>query len=45
MHRPSGNSVPATREPGGDRSFVPLAHPEIWLVAGDATVYFSPPPG
>jgi alpha-amylase len=45
MHRPSGDSVPATREPGGDRSFVPLAHPEIWLVAGDATVYFSPPPG
>jgi alpha-amylase len=45
MHRPSGDSVPATREPGGDRSFVPLEHPEIWLVAGDPAVYFSPPAG
>ena len=24
MHLPSGDSVPTTREPGGDRSFVPL---------------------
>ena len=45
MHRPSGDSVPSTREPGGDRSFVPLEHPEIWLVQGDPAVYFSPPPG
>ncbi len=44
MHLPSGDSVPATREPGGDRSFVPLDHPEIWLKQGDATVYFSRPP-
>jgi hypothetical protein len=44
MHLPSGDSVPATREPGGDRSFVPLDHPEIWLKQGDPTVYFSPPP-
>ena len=44
MHRPSGDVVPDTREPGGDRSFVPLEHPEIWLVQGDPTVYFSPPP-
>jgi alpha-amylase len=43
MHRPSGNVVPDTREPGGDRSFVPLDHPEIWLVQGDPTVHFSPP--
>jgi glycosidase len=45
MHLPSGDSVPDTREPGGDRSFVPLDHPEIWLKQGDATVYFSRPPG
>jgi alpha-amylase len=45
MHRPSGASVPTTREPGGDRSFVPLAHPEIWLVQGDPAVYFEPPAG
>ena len=44
MHLPSGDSVPSTREPGGDRSFVPLDHPEIWLVQGDPTVYFSQPP-
>jgi alpha-amylase len=44
MHLPSGDSVPATREPGGDRSFVPLDHPEIWLKQGDPTVYFSAPP-
>jgi alpha-amylase len=44
MHRPSGDVVPDTREPGGDRSFVPLEHPEIWLIQGDPTVYFSPPP-
>jgi hypothetical protein len=43
MHRPSGDVVPDTREPGGDRSFVPLDHPEIWLVQGDPTVHFSPP--
>jgi hypothetical protein len=43
MHQPSGDVVPDTREPGGDRSFVPLEHPEIWLVQGDPTVYFNPP--
>jgi glycosidase len=43
VHRPGGDSVPTTREPGGDRSFVPLEHPEIWLVQGDPAVYFSPP--
>jgi alpha-amylase len=44
MHRPSGDTVPTTREPGGDRSFVPLDRPEIWLKAGDATVYTTEPP-
>jgi alpha-amylase len=44
MHRPSGDTVPTTREPGGDRSFVPLDNPEIWLKAGDATIYTSRPP-
>jgi alpha-amylase len=43
MHLPNGDTVPTTREPGGDRSFVPLQHPEIWLVQGDATVYTSQP--
>ena len=43
MHQPSGDTIPETREPGGDRSFVPLEHPEIWLVQGDPTVYFSQP--
>ena len=44
LHRPSGDSVPDTREPGGDRAFVPIATPEIWLKQGDATIYTSPPP-
>ena len=43
MHLPSGDTVPTTREPGGDRSFVPLDHPAIWLVQGDPTVYTSQP--
>ena len=43
VHRPGGDSVPTTREPGGDRSFIPAQHNEIWLKQGDATVYFSPP--
>jgi alpha-amylase len=44
MHLPSGDSVPTTREPGGDRSFVPLDHPQIWLKQGDPAIYFTPPP-
>ncbi|HEX8104308.1 MAG TPA: alpha-amylase family glycosyl hydrolase, partial [Solirubrobacteraceae bacterium] len=44
VHRPSGDQVPETREPGGDRSFVPLEHPEIWLRAGESQVYYAPPP-
>ena len=43
MHLPEGDSVPTTREPGGNRSFVPLEHPEIWLEQGDPAVYFSDP--
>jgi alpha-amylase len=44
LHRPGGDSVPETREPGGDRSFIPATNPEIWLIQGDATVYTSKPP-
>ena len=43
IHQPSGDSVPTTREPGGDRSFVPLQTPEVWVVQGDPTIYPSPP--
>jgi alpha-amylase len=43
MHLPSGDTVPTTREPGGDRSFVPLQNPEIWLKQGDPTIYTSQP--
>ncbi|HEU5101093.1 MAG TPA: alpha-amylase family glycosyl hydrolase [Roseiflexaceae bacterium] len=39
MHRPSGDSVPDTREPGGDRSFLPQTTADIWLVQGDPAVY------
>ena len=44
MHLPGGDSVPSTREPGGDRAFVPLDSTEVWIVQGDPTVYTSPPP-
>jgi alpha-amylase len=44
VHRPSGESVPTTREPGGDRSFVPLDHQHIYLRQGDPAIYFSPSP-
>jgi alpha-amylase len=40
VHRTPPNSD--EREPGGDRSFVPLDHPEIWLKQGDPAIYFSP---
>jgi hypothetical protein len=43
MHLPSGDAVPSTREPGGDRSFIPLDHPEVWIMQGDPTVYTSQP--
>jgi len=44
MHLPAGDSVPDTREPGGDRSFLPINSPEVWIVQGDPTVYTTPPP-
>jgi alpha-amylase len=43
IHQPSGDSVPATREPGGDRSFVPAVSPEVWVVSGDPTIHTTPP--
>ena len=43
MHMPGGDTVPTTREPGGNRSFVPIDTPEIWLKAGDTTLYTSQP--
>jgi hypothetical protein len=44
MHLPNGDTVPTSREPGGDRSFVPIDNPQIWIRQGDPTVYTSPPP-
>ncbi|MEV6491960.1 alpha-amylase family glycosyl hydrolase [Actinoplanes sp. NPDC051633] len=43
VHQPSGDTVPTTREPGGDRSFLPIDHPQVWIVQGDPTVHTSPP--
>jgi alpha-amylase len=43
VHLPSGDSVPDSREPGGDRSFLPIDSPQIWLLQGDPAVYTSPP--
>ena len=42
VHKP-GLGGDGNQEPGGDRTFVPIEHPEIWLVSGDPTVYFAPP--
>jgi alpha-amylase len=43
IHQPSGDAVPTTREPGGDRAFVPAVSREVWVVSGDPTIYTSPP--
>ena len=43
IHTPSGDTVPTTREPGGDRSFTPIDNPRIWLVQGDPTIHTTPP--
>ncbi len=43
MHLPNGDTVPTTREPGGDRSFLPINTPNVWIVQGDPTVYTSQP--
>ncbi|HEX5622408.1 MAG TPA: pullulanase-associated domain-containing protein, partial [Solirubrobacteraceae bacterium] len=40
VHRTPPNSD--EREPGGDRSFVPLDHPVIYLRQGDPAIYFNP---
>ena len=44
MHLPNGDSVPDTREPGGDRAFTPLDSVDVWILQGDPTVYTSQPP-
>jgi alpha-amylase len=44
MHLPNGDTVPTSREPGGDRSFLPINSPNVWIVQGDPTVYTSEPP-
>ncbi len=45
MHQPEGDAVPSTREPGGDRSFLPLDGTDVYLVQGDPTIYHSKPAG
>ncbi|GAA4605071.1 glycosidase [Actinoplanes octamycinicus] len=44
VHQPSGDTVPSTREPGGDRSFTPIDDPQVWIVQGDPAVHTTPPP-
>jgi glycosidase len=44
VHLPGRDDVPTGREPGGDRSFVPLEHQHIYLVQGDPAIHFTPPP-
>jgi hypothetical protein len=44
VHLPGRGDVPTGREPGGDRFFIPVDAPEIWLKQGDPTVYTSRPP-
>jgi alpha-amylase len=44
VHLPGRDDVPTGREPGGDRSFVPLDHQHIYLVQGDPAIHFTPPP-
>jgi alpha-amylase len=43
IHKPSGDSVPSTREPGGDRAFVPAVSREVWINGGDPTIHTSRP--
>ncbi|HWM04168.1 MAG TPA: alpha-amylase family glycosyl hydrolase [Actinophytocola sp.] len=45
MHLPNGDTVPDSREPGGDRSFRPIDTPEVWIQQGDPTVYPTQPGG
>jgi hypothetical protein len=44
MHLPGRDDVPTGREPGGDRSFIPLDSINVWIKQGDPTVYTSKPP-
>jgi hypothetical protein len=45
IHLPGRDDVPAGREPGGDRTFVPATSPEVWIVQGDPTIHTTRPPG
>jgi glycosidase len=45
IHLANRDDVPAGREPGGDRSFVPVDSPEVWVVQGDPTIHTTRPPG
>ena len=45
IHLPGRDDVPTGREPGGDRTFVPINSPEVWVVQGDPTIHTSRPPG
>jgi hypothetical protein len=42
IHKPSGDSVPSTRE-GGDRAFVPAVSREVGINAGDPTIHTTKP--
>jgi pullulanase-type alpha-1,6-glucosidase len=41
VHTPGGDTVPDTRDPGGDRSFIPAEQPQIFLKGGDEAIYAS----
>jgi alpha-amylase len=43
MHLPNGDTEGVSREPGGNRSFVPANNPQVWIKQGDATVYTGQP--
>jgi len=45
IHLPGRGDEPVGREPGGDRRFIPLESPEVWIVQGDPTIHTSRPPG
>jgi glycosidase len=43
IHKPFGDQVPETREPGGDQCFRPIDHEEVWMIAGDPTQHYADP--
>jgi hypothetical protein len=43
IHKPSGDSVASTREPGGDRALVPAVGREVGINAGDPTIHTTKP--